>query len=355
VIVFYVSGHGFGHATRTGAVIAEIRRIGSQVPVAVRTQAPKWAFPQDVNYCPVQVDFEIVEQPDALSLDVELTRAAVRRFVDELDGIVRKEVAWLRAHGARLLVADIPFLAGLLSRETSLPAIGLGNFTWHWILEPVLPRDPALSVIAEAYRCFTAVFRLPLSSAEGWSEFRTCIDVPLVTPVGSKRHRDEIRRQLGLTSDDRPTVLVAGRSELAGTTVARAAIDSPDVDFLVKTQMVDRVPPNVHCYSEPAVSFSDALRASSVVLSKLGYSTAAECIAEHKRLLYPERVDFREHELLSQAVGKRIPAGSISREKFFSGEWKNDLAEIVRLPFPSPASHGSAGAAVCANLLLEYL
>ena len=193
MIVFYVSGHGYGHATRTGAVIANIRRVAPDIPVAVRTEAPRWAFPRDITYCPAQVDFTIVEQPDALSLDVERTRASVQTFCAALSDIIRNEVAWLQDQDAQLLVADIPFLPGLLSRETSIPAIALGNFTWHWILEPVMPQDTALAVIAESYSHFAAAFRMPLSPADGWSEFPACIDVPLVTPLRCERSRLEIR------------------------------------------------------------------------------------------------------------------------------------------------------------------
>ena len=44
VLVAYVSGHGFGHATRTCEVLRAVRRRAPSLPLAVVGEAPDWLF-----------------------------------------------------------------------------------------------------------------------------------------------------------------------------------------------------------------------------------------------------------------------------------------------------------------------
>jgi L-arabinokinase len=350
MIVFYVSGHGFGHATRTGAVIAALRRLAPDVPVAVRTEAPRWAFPAEVVYFRAPVDFSVVENPGALSLDKERTCASVRAFCATIPELVTLEARWLRQNRARLLVADIPFLPGLLSKETSIPAVAISNFSWHWILEQVIPGEEVLATIEEAYSHFAAALRLPLSPDMGWSAFPVCVNVPLVTPTGSGRDRQAIRRELGLPAEDRQTVLVAGRSKIPLSALRAAANARPEFDFVVNGDCAGLLPSNVHTCS---AGFSEALRASSIVLSKLGYSTAAACIAEGKRLLAPKRSDFRESEIIAREAARYIPLREMTSDAYVCGDWTEDLDGLVNQPWP--ASHAdSTGSEVCAEVLLRY-
>jgi len=44
-LVFYVSGHGYGHATRSVALIAALRRMSPDpLRIHVRSGAPRWIF-----------------------------------------------------------------------------------------------------------------------------------------------------------------------------------------------------------------------------------------------------------------------------------------------------------------------
>ena len=133
MIVFYVSGHGFGHAARDIEVINALGRHAPAMPVAVRTAAPKWLFDltltRPVEFHPLETDSGVV-QIDSLSLDEAETvrRAAV--FQQRLPALALDEARWLRRAGASLVVGDIPPLACVAGHAAGLPAVALGNFTW---------------------------------------------------------------------------------------------------------------------------------------------------------------------------------------------------------------------------------
>ena len=42
--VFYVSGHGFGHASRQIEIVNALRVIRPALGIVVRTSAPRWLF-----------------------------------------------------------------------------------------------------------------------------------------------------------------------------------------------------------------------------------------------------------------------------------------------------------------------
>ena len=50
VILFYVSGHGYGHATRTNAVIEALLSAQPDLTIHVRTTAPPFLFDSRVRY-----------------------------------------------------------------------------------------------------------------------------------------------------------------------------------------------------------------------------------------------------------------------------------------------------------------
>ena len=71
-IVFYISGHGFGHASRCIEVINAILARRPETRVGVRTAAPRWLFDLTVKgkvmFSTLECDTGVV-QVDALTLD----------------------------------------------------------------------------------------------------------------------------------------------------------------------------------------------------------------------------------------------------------------------------------------------
>ena len=71
-IVFYVSGHGFGHASRTIEVINAILVKRPETRIGVRTAAPRWLFDLTVKgkvtFSTLETDTGVV-QVDSLTLD----------------------------------------------------------------------------------------------------------------------------------------------------------------------------------------------------------------------------------------------------------------------------------------------
>jgi hypothetical protein len=213
MIVFYISGHGFGHASRDIEVINAIGRLRPDVPIVARSAVPAWLFEvssrRRLAVEPLETDSGVVQR-DSLSIDEAATAGAARCFYKDFDRRVSAETAWLAAHDARVVVADIPPLAVAAAAQAGVPAVALANFTWDWIYggfpEFASTAPGVLEVIAAAYAQSTHALRLPLYG--GFAAMQPVIrDIPLVARR-SILGRDAARHAVGL-DDRRPIVLAS--------------------------------------------------------------------------------------------------------------------------------------------------
>ncbi len=87
-VAFYISGHGFGHASRQVEIINAFAARCPDVAVLVRSTAARWLLERTIK-----VPFDLVAQPtdtgviqiDSLHLDAAATIAAARDFHSTLD------------------------------------------------------------------------------------------------------------------------------------------------------------------------------------------------------------------------------------------------------------------------------
>jgi L-arabinokinase len=361
MLAVYVSGHGYGHATRTAEVLRAVRARAADLPIVVRTSAPAILFEGWIA-APLAVqrlacDVGIVQQ-DALAMDEAGTAAAWRTFMKGWNDRVVGEAAWLRQSGARLVLGDIPPLAFAAAAEGGVPSVALGNFSWDWIYAHLARREPALAEAAararEAYARADLLLRLPF--AGDLSAFRRIEDVPLVAR-SPRVARSEARARLGL--DARPAVLLSfGGVGLPG--LKPAAFEGLTGHQVLLTGRVGdgATPANVRRLDGPALlaarlEYPDLVGAADVVVTKPGYGIVSDCIGAGTRLVYTDRGDFPEYPVMVAEMPRYLPAVFASNEEVREGRLRRPLEAVEALPFPAPPR--TDGASVAAEKLVSLL
>ena len=365
-IVFYVSGHGYGHARRSAATIAALVERCADVAVTVRTSAPARIFAgmDRVNVEPPEMPLDFgAAEVDATTIDVPGTLAGAKALLERQKEIVAHEVRYLRQRDVRMVLADIPFLVGEVVRayradaRWQVPAIAIGNFTWDWIYEPYFAGDPQFASAGEtmraAYRQFDLCLRLPFAHAMPF--FPQVQDVPLVARP-PQLSVDQVLPRLGLAGhDSRPRVLLAMRGGMSQEMVSAAARGAPDFLFLSLQNVPAGAPANLRPIAIPAeIDFTDVLRACAVTVSKLGYGLVADAIICQTALLWPPRTNFREDELFRPTLGHYTRAYEIPLADFRAGRWAPHLAALMALPAAAKVMR-TDGAAVCAEAIAGRL
>lgn len=352
-LAFYISGHGFGHASRQIAIVNALHRRRPDISFLLRTEVPRRLLdrtltpPFDLDAGPCDTG---IVQIDALRLDARATIAKARDFYGRgFDARVDAEADRLRAHGIRLVIADAPPLACAAAARVGIPAIVVANFTWDWIYEDYrehLGSAPdLLPTIREAYAGAREAWRLPMHG--GFETFDRIRDTPFV--ARHARHaRGETRGRLELPMDARLVLCSFGGYDVEG--IDFAALDTRG-DWHVVSTTNDSSAASVgrvltvresRIYDE-ALRYEDLVCACDVVVSKPGYGIISECIANGTALVYTDRDRFAEYPVLVSEMPNFVRCAYLDQASLRAGRWQSALDAAVGAPRPSerPATDGA--------------
>ncbi len=358
-IVFYISGHGFGHASRDVEIINRLA-TAQQEPIVLRTSVSR-----DLLQRTVRVPYDLREgicdtgivQSNSITHDDPATVAAALDFYASFDDRVAAEVAALSDLDVRLVVGDIPPLAFATAAVLGVPSIAVGNFTWDWIYEThpgFLPDGQAtLELIRDCYRRADLALELPFPG--GFEIFERVGRLPLVARH-ARHSRAVTRRHFGLRPDARIVLLSFGGYGLP-------MLDLADLDCRADWTIVttDRVTPGAEALPHVRVisereflngrfRYEDLVAAADVVLTKPGYGIIAECIAAGTAVVYTSRGEFREYDVLVAGMTGVLRSQFISQAELFAGQWWDALAAVMAQPKPT-GSMPTNGAEVAAGVI----
>ena len=369
-VVFYISGHGFGHASRQIEIINALTAIRPDVQIVVRTSAPRWLFDRAVtrpfSFAHGEPDTGVV-QIDSLQVDAAASIGRAWDFHRTLDARAQTEARLLARHHATLVAGDIPPLAFAAAAAGGVPAVAIGNFTWDWIYahyhEQVAATPDLVPVIRNAYATADMAWRLPM--ADGFASFPLVADAPLIARH-ALRPSAETRQALALPAD-RPLVLVSfGRYGLGAVDWAQVA-QQDDFGVIVTRDSVDTGPTrrgtngqdvlfdvDVASICDRGFRYEDLVAAVDVVLTKPGYSIIAECAANDTALVYTARGDFAEYAVLVEAMPRLLRCAYIEHRDLFAGRWAPVVQQVLDQP-PLAQRPATDGAQVVARGLTSYL
>lgn len=361
-ILVYTSSHGFGHATRVSAVLTELRKRRPGLFPHLRTLVPAHLFDAlapRLTHRTVALDMGMLQDGP---FDVKVPETL--RALDDLEArsaeLVEQEVAAARELGIRMVFTDLPWLACRIGRRLGVPVAAMGNFSWSWIYEPFVAAHPGFArhveIIRNDYNLVDILLGLPMSG--GLEDFPRVERIPVVARLPT-RTRDEVLAALDLPGipGEKIVMLSVGGFDAQG-------LPLPDIPgdrgyrVLAAVPIRGSLPPHVRTLPrELPVPHPDLVAAADVVVGKLGFGLVAECLAQGRGILYPDRQGFREHACLVEGVEASLPSRRIPISDLLEGRLFRHLEEY----FAAPAAAREArpvrvdGAAVAAARLDELL
>jgi predicted glycosyltransferase len=365
-IVFYVSGHGFGHASRTIEVIHALLRRRPELPIVVKTSAPRPLFDRTligrIELVGMRCDAGVV-QKDSLNVDVAASVREAKAFQHALPQLASVEAAFLKGRAARAVVGDIPPLAFAAAAAAGVRSIAIGNFTWDWIYDGYPEESPfeLAQDIRAAYQKAAAVLRLPMAGGFGGLD-AVIRDIPFIARR-SRHDTGTVRRAIGLPRSDKRLVLMSfGGYGIEGLdTAALAALKNYTV---VTTDLPARAhdilpAPGLLVVPErqlqgSGLRYEDLVHAADVILTKPGYGIISEAIANGTPLLYTSRGRFVEYDVLVREMPRYLRAQFIERDDLLRGNWAPALEKLLSQP-PPPEKAVLNGADVAAEEILKHV
>ena len=345
-LAWFISGHGFGHASRDVEVLNALQARRPDLRVILRSAvSPEllrrtMRFPYELRAG--ETDTGVI-QSSSVAHDDDATLEAAIAFHAGLDAKAEAEAAALAGDDVTLVVGDIPPLAFETAARLGVPSIAVANFTWDWIYEthPGFSTRGAstLEIIRRAYRRATRALELPF--AAGFEIFDRVERVPLVARRPT-RGREDTRAHFGIPAD-RPAILLSfGGYGLP--LLDLSTIDCLDEWTVITTDRISqaqagRPPRNVVFVVEDqfltgGFRYEDLVGAVDVVMTKPGYGILSECMATGTAVLYTSRGTFREYPILVDALERYTRSRFIDQHDLFAGRWRASLTALLRQPLP---------------------
>lgn len=341
-----ISSHGFGHATRTIAVINTWRRLlrhqGSPdvLPIFV-TGIPQWLFSRSVEgeflYRGRSLDVGVI-QSDSLQMDLAATAVALEELQTRAESLIRAEADFIRLNRCQLVFADIPPLASAIAHAAGIPCWVAGNFGWDFIYRGFgEPFAPFVGWIENLHQQCDRTFRLPF--CEPMASFPSPVDVGL-TGAEPAHDRETIAAKLDL-DPQRPTILLT----FGGLGIATLPYENvhrfPDWQFLTFEKNAPALP-NLRCLNGQVWRPVDVMPLCHAVVSKPGYSTFSEAIRVGVGVYALTRDGFGEAPLLLEGLQRYGSHAIIPQAEVLTGTW--DFLEQPLTPARDPESidhHGN--------------
>lgn len=135
VLVYYCSGHGYGHATRVSALSTHLLSLPAthKPNVYIVSSAPKHVFADSIAlgglYRYAEID-PVIVQPLAYQVDRRKSVEALKLFLQRKEALLEKETHWLREIQAHGVLSDAAFLGCLAAKGAGIPSVLVTNFTF---------------------------------------------------------------------------------------------------------------------------------------------------------------------------------------------------------------------------------
>ncbi|MFH0878538.1 MAG: hypothetical protein V2A34_02385 [Lentisphaerota bacterium] len=356
-IAYYITAHGYGHGVRSCDVIRSLNERHPQHPVVLISDLPesflrsRLASGQN-RFRRGSFDVGMV-QLDSIRVDVPATLRELEVLYTRHAGRVREEKEFLQSIHAGVVVSDIPAIPLEAAASCSMPCLAMGNFSWDWIYASFASQDPRWGGYVEKYRTGYALadllLKLPLSPE--MPAFPLQEEIPLVASPGRER-RSDIAKLTGC--DPRKKWVLLSFTTLDWNEEALRHIEQLDTYEFFTVKPLEWIRKNIYSIDHGLVSFSDVLASVDIVVSKPGFGLISECILNRKPLVFADRSDFVEYDVLVAGIQKFLKNLHIPSADLYQGDLAPSLEAVMNQPEPRETLLGG-GAELAAGRIVEYL
>lgn len=324
-ISFYISDHGYGHASRS---IATIRRVLKNMDVEVYVNCSYAlsfvkksleSFDERVKFRDVGNDFGLITS-DNFSIQMEETEERLESWIGSWDEYIGREKKFSEERNVDLIISDVPPQPFEVADELGINSLLISNFTWHEIYEDLFS-GRKFSDIEDAYRKADLGLLIPFST--GCDPVKNTKEIDLVTRKPT-RTKKEIRNELGAKENETLVYFGLGKSYFGDNSID---VDKENFSLLVGShnESVENPDYRIPKYVTESQNY---IEAADLVVTKFGYSTISEAVYSRKPLLVASRGIIEDREGIRKLKNNYPQALRISREEMFSGDWTEKIGKL---------------------------
>ncbi|PEA37627.1 hypothetical protein CON45_17515 [Priestia megaterium] len=296
-IAYYISDYGYGHATRSTAIIRELLKKSEQVKIiichsfALDFLQQSFRYEHRVTFREVATDVGYVLRENSLEPDGEVLNIKVSSYVSEFPTKLDEETQFMKEKNVSFVISDISSLGIVGAAALNIPSLGLSNFTWYTAYEGLI-EEHLLSFLHAQYKQMTYHFSLACSNEPHWG-----IEENQSFDFYSREIDDlevrSIRKEIDPAGKSHIIYFGLGMKVDIGTLSELPVWQSPNCKFIVSSN-VKADHPNVYRIPKIAVETQHYVAAADLVLTKAGWGTISEAVCAGVPLLITNRSSMKE-------------------------------------------------------------
>lgn len=317
-IAYYISDYGYGHATRSIAVIRELLSKTQNLKFII---CHSFALPflkaslrdERVAFRKVETDIGFVLKQGSVHPDIKAMIERYKVFSSNFPNIDIKEYNFIKNEKVDLVISDISPLPFSSAAQLGIPSIAVSNFTWYIAYQGLFP-EKLLESLGEKYEKIDYFFYLGGSEEPLWGR-KDNENFSFYSRKIDPNEVKKIRRSLGVSKEKKLVFVGIGMKINELDIDVLPLWDNSSCVFIVSSNIkVDRE--NVFSIPPDYLESQNYIGASDIIITKPGWGTVGEAIQANKPLLLIDRKDMNEDQNTIKYLRNYNRCSTIQWEEF---------------------------------------
>ncbi len=335
-IIYYITDHGRGHATRSIAIIRELEKLNFDIIIRnsnsfefLKKSLPKTRIINGITDVGPSIN------DDGVSLNENKSIKSITKWIDNVEKISNQEYPLIKKFDPDLIISDISVMPLIAANSSKIPALTISNFSWYDVLK-FLPNE-TLHKIQNFYDHSDLHIQLPLSTS--LNHFKNKKSVGFVSRK-STANSFELKKKLKIRENDFVVLLALGNSN------EMEFNSDDDIKFLTINTKIKNDSINVTNWIEG----QDLVSLSDLVICKCGYGFISECLTNSTPFYYVASNNHLEQMAISSELEKLGLKNRISLDEITNIHFTNKfIKNLPSLKLEKNDTHSAI------NLIQEYL
>lgn len=281
-IAFYITNHGYGHASRNAAIIEKLLDKSGNLKIWIKSDAERTDFlKRNLRKYSDRIIFEqhyrdvgFLLKEETLEVDVNLLYEKVCSDVEQWPFYIMSEKQFLKEEKIDIIISDVIPWVLIAAKEAQVTSLLLCNFTWYEMYKKYLPEELCQQYF-KAYNSADKIFLYALGNPDIEKYYSRVQKVSLISRAVNP---EETRRISGKYVH--PIIFVSvGKSISINKTYDVSDIQAT----FITTAGVELTGNNVIKLPSDMINTQDYIMASDYVISKTGWSTLGEIFLNKKK------------------------------------------------------------------------
>lgn len=316
-----MTDHGLGHASRTVAIIRELKK--KKIQITIRSNDPfgflKTSLPE-IKIIHGQTDFKpVMSKKNGMIFNESKTKTNLSNWIKQMPIIIKKESTIIKKIKPNVIISDTSFMPILAASKNKIKSILVSSFVWNESLK--IPNNLKY-YIKNSYKNAHLILHLPLGTSVNFQN----VHKMGVVARHSTLSRKQIRKYLRIKPNEKLVLVsLSGKEKIQLKHSKNIKIlDVSDYSAIKKSGMKN------------LVEGQNLITAADLVICKCGYGFVSECLTSKTRFFYILEPKHTEANSIHKELQKSGMKNRISVNRLLKITINDEFiksATVIRTPF----------------------